>query len=304
MKIVNLRKLLVKILALFTVVRGYNIALLVLAQFMASLFIFNDGKGHLQILFDRNLNLIIVASALSAAAGYIINNFYDLEKDAVQRPLQNYIERFISQKFKLYTYLVLNSIALVLAFVVSWRVALFFLFYQFLVWLYSHKMNKLVLLNNLWSVALMVFPFFALFLYYENFSTIIFFHASFLFLLLLVTDIMKDLTTSTPDAIYNYSTLPIVYGEKKTKKILGLLMIITAIVSIYMGNNSATGYMRYFFLFTAVLMILLIFPLFRSHSKTNYKLLYFIFKLIIAFGILNMVFIELNPLTLQNKFNF
>src|SRR5690606_17094174 len=172
------RKILIKLLALFTVVRGYNVAMLVLAQYMASLFIFNQSKqNHLQILFDHNLTLIIIASALCAAAGYIINNFYDLEKDAISRPLQNYIERFVSQNFKLNVYLALNILALGIALLVSWRVAIFFLVYQFMVWFYSHKINKLVWLNNLYSVILMVFPFFALFLYYENFSTIIFFHA-------------------------------------------------------------------------------------------------------------------------------
>ncbi len=296
---VSLRKLFVKTLALFTVIRGYNIAMLILAQYMASLFIFNEGRNHLQILLDKHLNFIIIASALSAAAGYIINNFYDLEKDAISRPLQNYIERFVSQNFKLNIYLALNLLALGIAYLVSWRVALFFLVYQFLVWFYSHKVNKIVWLNNLYSVILMVFPFFALFLYYENFSSIIFFHAGFLLLLLLVTDILKDLTTSTADTIYNYSTIPVIYGDKTTKKIVTALMMLISVWSLFMWNDSATGYMKYFFLFSAGLNLFLIFPLWNSHSKTTYKILHLIFKLLIGFGIFNMVFIDLNPLDLQ-----
>ncbi len=295
----SLRKLFIKTLALFTVIRGYNIAMLVLAQYMASLFIFNEGKNHLQILLDKNLNFIIIASALSAAAGYIINNFYDLEKDAVSRPLQNYIERFISQNFKLNTYLALNILALGIAFLVSWRVALFFFVYQFLVWFYSHKINKIVWLNNLYSVILMVFPFFALFLYYENFSQIIFFHAIFLLLLLLITDILKDLTTSTADTIYHYSTIPVIYGDKTTKKLLTTLMLITAVWSLFMWTDSDTGYMKYFFLLSSILNIVLIIPLWNTHSKTTYKILHLIFKLLIGFGIFNMVFIDINPLNLQ-----
>lgn len=295
----NLRRLLVKMLALFTVIRGYNIAMLVLAQYMASLFIFNEGKNHLEILFDRNLSFIIIASALSAAAGYIINNFYDLEKDAIDRPLQNYIERFISQNFKLNVYLGLNILALGVAYMVSWRVLLFFFVYQFMVWFYSHKINKIVWLNNLYSVILMVFPFFALFIYYENLSTIIFFHAAFLFLLLLITEILKDLSSSTADAIYNYSTLPVIYGDKKTKFILTILIFITTGLSAYMWESSATGYMKYFFLFSSMLMLLLLIPLLSSKSKTTYKILHLTFKLLIGFGIFNMVFIDLNPLDLQ-----
>lgn len=289
----------IKTLALFTVIRGYNIAMLVLAQYMASLFIFNDGRNHLEILLDPNLTFIILASALSAAAGYIINNFYDLEKDSIDRPLTHYIERFISQKFKLNVYLILNTLGLIVAYGVSWRVLLFFLVYQVLVWFYSHKINKLALINNVYSVVLMIFPFFALFIYYENFSNIIFLHAGFLFLLLLITDIIKDLTSFTADVIYNYSTIPVIYGEGLTKKIISILVIINSALAIYMSYDSEIGYMRYFFMFSSILMLLLLIPLFTSKSKTTYKILHLIFKLLIGFGILNMVFIEVNPLTLQ-----
>ncbi|HUH34447.1 MAG TPA: UbiA family prenyltransferase [Moheibacter sp.] len=299
MKTLSLRKIFIKTLALFTVIRSYNIVMLVLAQYMASLFIFNQGKSHLQILLEKNLTFIVLASALSAAAGYIINNFYDLEKDRLQRPFQHYIERFISQQFKLNTYLTLNALALIISCLVSWRVGFFFLVYQFMVWFYSHKINKIVWLNNLYTVILMVFPFFALFLYYENFDQIIFFHAAFLFLLLLITDILKDLTSTSADMIYDYQTLPVVYGERKTKQILSALMTANAALSFFMGFSSQTGYMKYFFLFTTLSLFLLQIPLFRSHSKTTYKVLYFIFKLLIAFGILNMVFIDLNPLALH-----
>lgn len=299
MKAIGLRKLSIKLLALFSVVRGYNLIMLALAEYMASLFIFNTGKNHLEILLDKKLNFIIISSLLCVAAGYIINNFYDLEKDAIQKPLRNYIERFVSQNFKLNTYISLNLFVLLISWFVSWRVMLFFAVYQFLVWFYSHKINKLVWFNNLYTVVLTVFPFFALFLYYENFSTIIFFHAGFLFLLLLLTDIIKDLTTSTADAIYNYKTLPVVYGEKTTKKILLTLMLITCLLSLFMWKNSATGYMRYFFLFTSTLLILLFIPVWTIRSKTGFKILYLIFKLLIGFGIFNMVFIDLNPLALQ-----
>src|SRR5690606_3633768 len=140
--------------------------------------------------------------------------------------------------------------------------------------------NKLVWLNNVYSVILMIFPFFALFIYYENLSSIIFFHAGFLFLLLLITDILKDLSSSTADAIYDYSTLPVVYGDSKTKTVLSTLFILNALLAAYMGYDSDTGYMRYFFLFSALLILLLLIPLISSKSKTTYKILHLTFKLL------------------------
>ena len=60
------------------------------------------------------------------------------------------------------------------------------------------------------------------------------FTCEFLFILLLITDILKDLTSTSADAIYGYHTLPIVYGEHKTKNILSVLMFLNAGLSIYM----------------------------------------------------------------------
>src|SRR5690606_41976602 len=78
-----------------------------------------------------------------------------------------------------------------------------------------------------------------------------------------------------------------------------ILVLICSATAIYLWANSATGYMRYFFLFSAVLINLLLIPLWSSHSKTTYKMLHLVFKLLIGFGIFNMIFIDLNPLTLQ-----
>ena len=73
--------LLFKLLSLFSVVRGYNILMITLAQYLASIYILAPDRPLRKIIFDLNLFLIVTASALVIAAGYIINNFYDAEKD-------------------------------------------------------------------------------------------------------------------------------------------------------------------------------------------------------------------------------
>ena len=70
---------------MFSVVRGYNILVIVLAQYLTSVYILAHDKPLKEVLFDINLLLLVLASSAAIAAGYIINNFYDSEKDLINR---------------------------------------------------------------------------------------------------------------------------------------------------------------------------------------------------------------------------
>ena len=118
----NTQKIILKVIALFSVVRGYNLIMLILAQYLATLFIFALNIGHRQLLTNPRLDGIILCSILCVAAGYIINNFYDLEKDELKRPLQVYLQKQVSQGFKLTVYILLNFSALIIASLISWKI--------------------------------------------------------------------------------------------------------------------------------------------------------------------------------------
>ena len=117
--------LVMKIVSLFSVVRGYNIPIIVLAQYLSAIFILAPEKRALDILLDFNLFLIVFASAITIASGYIINNFYDSQKDLINRPNKSMLDRLVSQKTKLSVYFTLNFLAALMAFIVSWRCLLY-----------------------------------------------------------------------------------------------------------------------------------------------------------------------------------
>ena len=127
---------------MFSVVRGYNIGLIVLAQYLTSIFIFAPDSSLVDVLFDPFLLAIILATAGAVASGYIINNFYDQEKDVINRPQKFVLDRMVSQQTKLKLYFVLNFLVLLSASAISFRAVLFFVLYIFAIWFYSHKIKK------------------------------------------------------------------------------------------------------------------------------------------------------------------
>ena len=287
------KRLLLKMFSLFSVVRGYNILVLILAQYLTSAFILAPELPLREIFFDDNLFFLILSSATVIASGYIINNFYDSEKDLINRPKKTMLDRFVSQRTKLSVYFILNLLAIFFASYVSFKAVVFFFIYIFAIWLYSHRLKRILFLGNLVASILTLTPFFVIFIYYKNFETVIFIHATFLYLMIVMRELVKDLENMQGDLIQNYHTIPIVYGEKLSKFFLSILSILAVIPTMLLITRFDTGYMNYYFYVSLVLLVFFVLFLYFSKVKWQFLLLHNILKLIIVAGVFSILLIDI-----------
>ena len=269
--------ILLKILSMFSVVRGYNIPIIALAQYLSAIFILAPNKRALDVLLDFNLFIIVTVSSLTIASGYIINNFYDSKKDIINKPNKSKLDRLVSQKTKLQVYFAVNFIV----FLVSVRAVFFFSTYVFLIWFYSHKLKKMLVIGNFTASFLAVLPFFAILLYYKNLYPQIFAHATFLYLLLLIREMIKDLENIKGDIANDYKTIPAVFGEDFSKKSISILSLLTIIPIYYLIEVFEVGYMDIYFYVSLFFLIFFLLKLWKSKSKIDYLLLHNILKLLI-----------------------
>ncbi len=281
-----------KILSLFSVVRGYNIPIIVLAQYLSSIFILALERRALDVLLDWRLFIIVFVSTLTIASGYIINNFYDSEKDLINRPNKSMLDRLVSQKTKLQVYFSLNFIATALAFIISWRAALFFAVYIFLIWFYSHKLKKYPMIGNLTASLLAVLPFFGILLYFKNFYHVIFAHATFLFLLILIREMIKDLENIKGDVANNYQTIPVRFGEKVSKQVITVLTVSTILPIFILIDKYDVGYMDIYFYISLIVLIFFLLKLWKSQTHNEYLQLHNILKSLIVAGVFCIVLID------------
>ena len=296
--------LIMKIASLFSVVRGYNIPIIILAQYLSAIFILAPEKRALDILLDFNLFILVFASSLTIASGYIINNFYDSRKDLINRPNKSMLDRLVSQKTKLSVYFTLNFIVALMAMFVSWRVFLFFSGYIFFIWFYSHKIKKYPFIGNLMAAILAVLPFFAILLYFytripfediENYKrqlVVIFGHATFLFLLLLIREMIKDLENIKGDLANNYKTIPIVYGELISKQTITILTILTIFPVYFLIEISDVGFMDIYFYCSLITLTFFLLYLWKANSKAQFLLLHNVLKFLIVAGVFCIVLID------------
>ena len=292
----NQKDVLLKFFSMFSVVRGYNILIVVIAQYLASIYILANDKPLSEVVFDLNLFFLVLASAATIAGGYIINSFYDSEKDLINKPNKTMLDGLVSQNTKLTFYFILNFMAAFMASYVSFRAVVFFSLYIFGIWFYSHKLKKLPIIGNLTSAILTITPFFAIFLYYKNFEIVIFVHAIFLFLIISMRELTKDLENIKGDLALNYKTIPVVYGVKASKVMLTIIVGLTLIPTYFLTNYFPIGKMNYFFYLSIFLLFIFIMLLWKSSSKSQFLLLHNILKLIILAGVFCIPLIDVDLL--------
>lgn len=281
--------LLYKLSALLSLVRWYNIFFLALSQYLAVIFILNEPRHWFSLLLNPALHLIVFASLFSVAAGYIINNFYDLEKDLINRPRQTLYEKLLRQSTTLRLYFLFATIGTLLGALVSWRVGLFFAAFNFALWLYSHKLKKITFLGNLMAALLSITPFFAIFLYYHLEDLLVLTYVSFVLLVIFIREVVKDLEALKGDVIVGYPTLPVKLGVRRTKALVlffTLLALVPAAAIFYLTRYTGISYyltlgLAGLFLSTGLVIL--------AEKPRDFHYLNHLYRLLIVGGILGLV---------------
>ncbi len=266
--------------------------ILIAAQYLAAIFIFSEKKVLQPVIYDLHLFYLVFATVCVVAAGYIINNFYDLNSDKINRPLKTGLDEIVKQETKLKLYFLLNFLGFSFGWLVSWRAAIFFAIYIFSIWLYSHKLKRYPLVGLLAASVLTILPFFVIFIHYKNFSKVIFIHAFFLFLIIVVRELIKDLENIRGAILNNYNTFPVVYGIKKTKLFATLALVVTLAPITVLVTTDSINHMKYYFVFAGITLFLVTIYLWKAYRKKDYILLHNILKILLLIGVFSLLLID------------
>lgn len=284
------QKLLIfKLSALLSLVRWYNIFFLALSQYLAAIFILNDQQLWWRTLKNPDLHYMVFASLFCVAGGYLINNFYDLEKDLINRPNKTIYEKIVKQSTALRLYFLFNIIGTGFGLLVSFNVFLYMSAFVFALWFYSHKLKKITFIGNVMAALLAITPFFAIFIYYHLEDLLIITYVSFILLIIFIREIIKDLETLKGDVITGYNTLPVRIGISRTKILIigfALLGALPAFAIFYKTNFTGISY----YLFAGGLGVALsIGLLFSADSQKDYQRINTLYRFLIIGGIFGLV---------------
>jgi 4-hydroxybenzoate polyprenyltransferase len=121
-------------------------------------------------------------------------------------------------------------------------------------------------------------------------------HAVFLFFIILIRELVKDLENLKGDFTLDYTTIPVKYSVVFTKKLISVLVISTIVPALILILFFDSGYMDYYFLLCVVLLIIFLWQLWKSEQKPHYLLLHNLLKFIIVLGVFSIMLIDIETL--------
>ena len=227
------------------VIRWYNLILLAISQYILSAYILllQHGEQSKKLAFwffltDTTVHGMVLATIFTVASIFMINAFYDKEKDWVNKPGMALMSQAVGNAQLANLYIVFNTIGLIFAVLASVKAALFFLGFQFLGWFYSHKLQKRPFLRELSAGLLTIAPLLAIWIHFSmpEVGLITFFTG--LLTLLTVKDVLKDVSGHRGNLIFGYHTVVAITGLNKIKRWVLLftttaLLVFTLISSVW-----------------------------------------------------------------------
>lgn len=172
-------------------------------------------------------NQIYASSLLSAAAGYLINDFYDQKIDRINKKQPILIDLF-GEKSALLVYFLFVFLAVWLQKEIFLAFLVFFT--NFLLWFYAYFLKKKAFFGNFLVALFTAWSVFFCMLWLKKYPNVLLFFAFFAFLLNLIREIIKDIEDIAGDKTENCRTLPIVLGVNFSKKIIALLFVLLSLV--------------------------------------------------------------------------
>lgn len=297
----------------FKLIRFKNLFIIAFCQIIFKYLFLNQSGADLT-LSNLYFILFLTATLLIAAAGYIINDIYDLESDKINKPNQVIINTFISEKSAFTIYIILNIIGLILAYFVSYKIdhlnyGLIFLVVAFGLLKYAQNLKSVFIINNLIIAFMVSLSVLTLGIYDIIPSTnpsntlqqltafsIVLDYTFFALLVNFIREIVKDIEDVNGDKKRQIKTFISVCGIKKTKIIIGILNGILIVSIIYYTYN----YFSFKVLPLIYMIILVIIPavlnfilLIKATNQKDFKNSTQLLKIIMIFGVGSIAIIAL-----------
>jgi len=258
---------------------------------------------------------LVFATLFLTASGYIINDYFDVNADMVNKPDKVIIGKHISRRLAMLLHWVFNILGVVLGGIVSYHIGFFnftliFVFIAGLLWFYSTTFSKEPFIGNiLVSILVALVPLIEAvyeliplnFMYknilnslYLSFEQLLFWslgYSIFAFLVSLVREMVKDIEDLEGDSAYGRNTIPIAYGIKAAKYIttavFGISIFALIFVNIAFIDQSASQ----LYIYIGILLPLAVstFLFIKADSPKQYHLVSTLLKIVMIMGLLLLI---------------
>ncbi|MFY7652501.1 MAG: geranylgeranylglycerol-phosphate geranylgeranyltransferase [Chitinophagaceae bacterium] len=308
-----------KIAAFIQLIRWPNLVFIALTQVLFGVCIVQpifQQQNLLPNIHGANFWLVVVAYLLIAAAGYIINDYFDLNIDQINKPNKVVVSKIISRRWVIIWHLLLTGLALAACYYVSFTTQIWLVFWaalinSILLFFYSTSLKKKFLIGNIVIAAVIAWGVF-MYVFYEynrlymsgsathlrlnsnKLLRIAYLYAGFSFIISIIREVVKDMEDIDGDRLYGCKTLPIVWGINAAKVFVAVWLVVLMGALILVQ----TYVIQYHWWFSiAYSFIFIIYPLFKvfkllipATNANHFGQISNLIKWVMFSGIVSMVF--------------
>ena len=268
-------------------IRGLNLFIIGFTQYLTAFFLIGHYYSWEQILSDMDFFLLVLSTIIIASAGYLINDYYDVKIDYVNKPDRVVVGKSLTRRWIIIVHIALNLIGISIGFYLSPIIGIIHFFAAFLLWLYSNQLKRLPFVGNL-SIALLTgATLIVVGQYFKQQEYLVLCYAVFAGFITLIREVAKDMQDLKGDEKFGCKTLPIVWGIPTTKKfIYGICILFIGTVFLMVWSISKTLPIA-----LLVTLIFLIFELSKADTVKAFGRVSTYCKIIMLLGVISMIFI-------------
>ncbi len=287
--------------AVSRLVRWPNLAIMLLTLALVRARLLLPELPISQAILNQSFGLLVLAALLVAAAGYIINDYYDVKIDAINRPDRLVVGRVLRRRKAMLAHVLLSAVGVLLAGWLHPVLGAVTLGTALLLWGYSARFKCIALVGNVsiatLTAALVLLPELQWQLAHHPANSAVWPYALAAFLLTLVREIVKDVEDMHGDAQHGCRTLPLVWGVARSKWVAGTFVACLALLTA-----GATGHLLleehwplglWLLLLVLLPLALLSRLLIRADRRQHFRHLSAWCKAIMLAGVLSMALVTL-----------
>jgi len=255
--------------------------------------------------------LLVSASVFIAAAGYIINDYFDVNIDLINKPNRLILDRYIKRRWAIVFHIVFSFIGFGLSCYIGYKLRNFYIpFFNLLaitsLWFYSTTFKKKLLIGNVlislltaWVILVLTvseyrFRLIPGDLYWQRLIKVSFIYAGFAFIISLVREGIKDMEDMAGDAKFGCTTMPIVWGLQVSKVFIAVWLVVltvaVAIIQFYVIQLGWWWSALYSLIAIIIPLIWILGKLYFANTPAQFHKLSTAVKVVMLTGILSMVF--------------
>ena len=268
---------------LLKLTRIWNLTIIVIAQY------FTAGLLIHAPVFDWRLLILVSSTVMIAAAGYIINDYYDVKIDLINKPERVVVGKSLPRRFAILFHTTLSVSGVAFGFLLIWKIAVVNFLSAFLLWWYSNNLKRLPFVGNFAVAILTAASILIVNLLSSPIRVLVLIYAAFSFSITLVREVIKDMEDLRGDKTFGCKTLPIVWGVRRTKVYVFAVITLFSVAVLYVHFFISTLPLIFFSLFLFLPLAVLLYRLVAADTVKDFYNLSQWCKAILFLGILSVI---------------